>query len=171
MSDTCPPPPCKDFEWLAAVLHVALRPLYELHVDPKILFAIARRIAVKWYWYPFAEGMICEGPENKVCSIYRMFYKCMSEDGRETFAMIEMDDDPDYGLDIHGFTDIELSEKDVEELQPKKPVLTVEVKESEEERACLEQVKKELASTRNIQSIKPSEHNKMSDKPVEGESK
>jgi ribosomal protein L29 len=143
MDETCPPPPCSDFDWLAKVLHVALRPLYELHVDTKALFAIARRVAVKWYWYPVAEGAVCEDKDRRICTAYRMFYRC-SHEGKETYAMLEMNEDPEYGLQIRALIDREIGEKDVEELQPLVPELKIEMKEDAELKKCIEEVKKEL---------------------------
>jgi len=140
----CPPPPCINFDWLAMTLHVALRPLYELRVPPKTIFAIARSIAIKMYCYPYAEGAICRDGESTICSIYRMFYRCVHED-RKTYAMIEMVDDSEYGLLIHAYIDKEINVKDMEGLQPKRLVLNVDLKEDEEERRCLEEVKKVLS--------------------------
>jgi len=147
VDEVCPPPPCSDYEWMAKVLHVALRPISELPVDTRILFAIARRIARKWYWYPYAEGAVCEDKDRVFCNKYRMFFECLNE-GKKTFTMIEINKDPDYGLEVVALTDILITEKDIDELQPLIPELEVKMVEDAELKKYLEEVKKELSQIR-----------------------
>ena len=137
MGITCPPPPCRDLDLYAMVLHVALRPLYELHVDLHILYAIARRLMIRGFLYPYVEGLLC----RERCYGYKMVFKC-TENGREKFAEVEIIDRDDHGLDVSVHIVDKISRHAIEDMKPKKLVLRVEEVEDEEIKKIVEELAK-----------------------------
>jgi hypothetical protein len=135
MGVACPPPPCRDLDLYAMVLHVALRPLYELRVDLHVLYAIARRLLIRGFLCPYIEGLLCRGR----CYGYKMVFKCM-ENGKEKFAEVEIIDRDDYGLDVSVYIVDKLVKHSLDDMKPRKIVLRVEEVEDEEIKKIVEEL-------------------------------
>ena len=138
MGVACPPPPCRDFDLYAMALHVALRPLYELRVDLHVLYAIARRLLIRWFLCPCVEGLLC----RERCYGYKMVFRC-TENGKEKFAEVEVIDRDDYGLGVSVFIVDKLVKHSFDDLKPVKLVLRVEEIEDEEIRKIVEELAKD----------------------------